>query len=92
MNKPTKIIAAAGTIALAGGIGAGLAYADSPPDSPTASPTAPADRQGSQSGRTGQAPKADREGDPRGGDARRREAPGGRLPARNGGGGQRARL
>ena len=40
MNKPTKIIAAAGTIALAGGIGAGLAYADSPPDSPTASPPA----------------------------------------------------
>ena len=31
MKKPAKIIAAAaGTIALAGGIGAGLAYADSP--------------------------------------------------------------
>jgi hypothetical protein len=41
MNKPAKFIAAAaGTIALAGGIGAGLAYADSPTDSPTASPTA----------------------------------------------------
>jgi hypothetical protein len=40
MNKPAKIIAAAaGTIALAGGIGAGLAYADSPTDLPTASPT-----------------------------------------------------
>ena len=40
MNKPAKLVAAAGTIALAGGIGAGLAYADSPTDSPTASPTA----------------------------------------------------
>ena len=41
MNKPaTMIAAAAGTIALAGGIGAGLAYADSPTHSPTASPTA----------------------------------------------------
>ena len=30
MNKPAKFIAAAaGTVALAGGIGAGLAYADS---------------------------------------------------------------
>ena len=40
MNKPAKVIAVAGTIALAGGIGAGLAYADAPTDSPTASPTA----------------------------------------------------
>jgi hypothetical protein len=36
MNKPAKVIAVAGTIALAGGIGAGLAYADAPTDSPTA--------------------------------------------------------
>jgi hypothetical protein len=41
MYKPAKMIAAAaGTIALVGGIGAGLAYADSPADSPTTGPTA----------------------------------------------------
>ena len=40
MNKPARFIAAAAAIALAGGIGAGLAYADSPTDSPTESPTA----------------------------------------------------
>ncbi len=41
MNKPAKlIVAAAGTIALAGGIGAGLAYADSPSTPPSGSPSA----------------------------------------------------
>ena len=42
MKKPTKIIVAGvSTLALAGGIGAGLAYADTPTDGePTANPTA----------------------------------------------------
>jgi hypothetical protein len=40
MKELTKIIVAgASTVALAGGIGAGLAYADTPSDEPTASPT-----------------------------------------------------
>jgi hypothetical protein len=40
MKELTKIIVAgASTVALAGGIGAGLAYADTPSDKPTASPT-----------------------------------------------------
>jgi hypothetical protein len=40
MKELTKIIAAGvGTAALAGGIGAGLAYAESPGDVPTAAPT-----------------------------------------------------
>ena len=53
MHKPAKIIAAAGAIALAGGIGAGLAYADAPTDSPTVSPTAQPSAQP-----TGKDPKA----------------------------------
>ena len=41
MQELTKIIAAGvGTVALAGGIGAGLAYADTPSDEPTTTPTA----------------------------------------------------
>jgi hypothetical protein len=41
--KLTKIIVAGvSTVALAGGIGAGLAYADTPTDEPTSDPTAPA--------------------------------------------------
>ena len=41
--KLTKIIVAGvGTVALAGGIGAGLAYADTPTDEPTSDPTATA--------------------------------------------------
>jgi hypothetical protein len=41
MKELTKIlVAGASTVALAGGIGAGLAYADTPSDEPTASPTA----------------------------------------------------
>jgi hypothetical protein len=40
MKEITKIIVAgASTVALAGGIGAGLAYADTPSDEPTTSPT-----------------------------------------------------
>jgi hypothetical protein len=40
MKDLTKIIfAGVSTVALAGGIGAGLAYADTPPDEPTSSPT-----------------------------------------------------
>jgi hypothetical protein len=40
MNQLTKSIAAGvGTVALVGGIGAGLAYADTPGDKPTTSPT-----------------------------------------------------
>ena len=40
MKELTKIIVAGvGTVALAGGIGAGLAYADSPSDEPMANPT-----------------------------------------------------
>jgi hypothetical protein len=40
MKELTKIIVAgASTVALAGGIGAGLAYADTPSDEPTASPS-----------------------------------------------------
>ena len=40
MKQLTKIIVAgASTVALAGGIGAGLAYADTPSDEPSASPT-----------------------------------------------------
>ena len=43
MTKLTKIIVAGvSTVALAGGIGAGLAYADPPADEPTSSPTATA--------------------------------------------------
>jgi hypothetical protein len=34
------IVAGVGTVALVGGIGAGLAYADTPTDKPTSSPTA----------------------------------------------------
>ena len=41
MKELTKIIAAGvSTVALAGGIGAGLAYADTPADDPTTSPSA----------------------------------------------------
>ena len=41
--KLTKIIVAGvSTVALAGGIGAGLAYADTPTDEPTSDPTATA--------------------------------------------------
>jgi hypothetical protein len=40
MKELTKIIVGgASTVALAGGIGAGLAYADTPSDEPTASPS-----------------------------------------------------
>lgn len=40
MKDVTKIIVAGvGTVALAGGIGAGLAYADTPTDEPTSDPT-----------------------------------------------------
>lgn len=43
MKELTKIIVAGvSTLALAGGIGAGLAYADAPTDEPTSSPTATA--------------------------------------------------
>jgi hypothetical protein len=43
MRQLTKSIAAGvGTVALVGGIGAGLAYADTPTDEPTPSPTATA--------------------------------------------------
>jgi hypothetical protein len=43
MKELTKIIVAGvSTLALAGGIGAGLAYADTPTDEPTSSPTATA--------------------------------------------------
>jgi hypothetical protein len=43
MTKLTKIIVAGvSTVALAGGIGAGLAYADAPTDEPTSDPTATA--------------------------------------------------
>ena len=41
MRQLTKSIAAGvGTVALVGGIGAGLAYADTPADDPTTSPSA----------------------------------------------------
>jgi hypothetical protein len=43
MKELTKIIVAGvGTVALAGGIGAGLAYADTPTDEPASDPTATA--------------------------------------------------
>jgi hypothetical protein len=43
MKELTKtIVAGVGTLALVGGIGAGLAYADTPTDDPTADPTATA--------------------------------------------------
>jgi hypothetical protein len=43
MKELTKIIVAGvSTAALAGGIGAGLAYADAPTDEPTSTPTATA--------------------------------------------------
>jgi hypothetical protein len=43
MKELTKtIVAGVSTVALAGGIGAGLAYADTPTDEPTSSPTAAA--------------------------------------------------
>ena len=43
MKELTKIIVAGvGTVALAGGIGAGLAYADAPTDEPASDPTATA--------------------------------------------------
>jgi hypothetical protein len=43
MKELTKtIVAGVSTVALAGGIGAGLAYADTPTDEPTSSPTATA--------------------------------------------------
>ena len=39
MELTKIIVAGVSTVALAGGIGAGLAYADTPPDEPTSSPT-----------------------------------------------------
>jgi hypothetical protein len=39
MELPKIIFAGVSTVALAGGIGAGLAYADTPSDEPTSSPT-----------------------------------------------------
>jgi hypothetical protein len=39
MELPKIIVAGVSTVALAGGIGAGLAYADTPSDEPTSSPT-----------------------------------------------------
>ena len=39
MKIPKIIVAGVSTVALVGGIGAGLAYADTPSDEPTSSPT-----------------------------------------------------
>ena len=64
MNKAAKFITAAvSTVALAGGIGAGLAYADSPSGSPTAVPPRNRPARTERPGRP--APQADRQSHPR---------------------------
>jgi hypothetical protein len=67
MQERTKIIAAGvGTVALAGGIGAGLAYADTPSDEPTTTPTASATNSPAETPTTKPSAKRDQNGDRRG--------------------------
>jgi hypothetical protein len=63
LNELTKsILAGVSTVALVGGIGAGLAYADTPSDEPTTSPTAAS----SPTEHTAKPDKGDRNGQRRG--------------------------
>lgn len=67
MKELTKIIAAGvSTAALAGGIGAGLAYADTPSDEPTTTPTASATNSPAETPTTKPSGKRNRNGDRRG--------------------------
>jgi hypothetical protein len=67
MKELTKIIAAGvSTVALAGGIGAGLAYADTPSDEPTTTPTASATNSPTETPTTKPSGKRNRNGDRRG--------------------------
>ena len=67
MKELTKIIAAGvSTVALAGGIGAGLAYADTPSDEPTTTPTASATNSPAETPTTKPSGKRNRNGDRRG--------------------------
>jgi hypothetical protein len=63
MRHLTKSIAAGvGTVALVGGIGAGLAYADTPTDEPTPSPTATATTSATETPTAEPSAKRDRNG------------------------------
>jgi hypothetical protein len=67
MKDLTKIIAAGvSTVALAGGIGAGLAYADPPSDRPTTTPTTSARSSPSETPTTTPSGKRDQDGNHRG--------------------------
>jgi hypothetical protein len=67
MKELTKIIAAGvSTVALAGGIGAGIAYADTPSDEPTTTPTASATNSPAETPTTKPSGKRDQNGDRRG--------------------------
>ena len=72
MKELTKsIVAGVSTVALAGGVGAGLAYADTPSDDPTASPTVTSTSSPTETPKAKPNSKGDQTGD-RGGFARRR--------------------
>jgi hypothetical protein len=72
MKELTKsIVAGVSTVALAGGVGAGLAYADTPSDDPTASPTVTSTSSPTETPKAKPNGKGDQTGD-RGGFARRR--------------------
>jgi hypothetical protein len=63
MRQLTKsIVAGVGTVALLGGIGAGLAYADTPSDEPTAIPTATASTSAAETPVTEPGAKRDQNG------------------------------
>jgi hypothetical protein len=67
MKELTKIIAAGvSTVALAGGIGAGLAYAGTPSDEPTTTPTVSATNSPAETPTTKPSGKRDQNGDRRG--------------------------
>jgi hypothetical protein len=67
MKDLTKIIVAGvSTVALAGGIGAGLAYADTPSDRPTTTPTTPATSSPTETPTTTPSGKRDQNGNRRG--------------------------
>jgi hypothetical protein len=67
MQELTKIIAAGvGTVALAGGIGAGLAYADTPSDEPTTTPTTSSTSSPTETPTAKPSGKGDQNGDRRG--------------------------
>ena len=72
MKELTKsIVAGVSTVALAGGVGAGLAYADTPSDDPTASPTVTSTSRPTETPKAKPNGKGDQTGG-RGGFARRR--------------------